>query len=203
MRLLLAAAALVFIALPAKAGLLLEPYLGYEFGQTEITYGNGAGPFAGGSTKWDYSGSALGARIGYTAPAIFFIAADYSLGSSMNFKINSDSTGQQTGGDGSRSSLFLVAGAKILVLRGYVGYGFINDYTSKGSSGDSTLKGQSIKLGASFTGIPIFAINAEMVNTTFNKIKTSSGETDFSDGAMWKAGKATSYMISISAPFDI
>ena len=203
MRLLLSAAALVLIALPAKAGLLLEPYLGYEVGQAEATYGTAAGAFAGGSTKWNYAGPILGARIGYTAPAVFFIAADYNMGSSLTFKVDTDASGIQSGGDGSRSALFLVAGAKILVLRGYIGYGFLNDWTIKDGTDENKVKGTALKLGASFTGIPIFAINFEMMNSTFTKISSGGTDYDPSDGGFFKAAKASSYMISLSAPFDL
>ena len=60
----------VFAGSTAKAGLLLEPYLGYELGKLEHTTA---------TVNYDLSSAALGLRLGVTFPVVF-IAADYSFG---------------------------------------------------------------------------------------------------------------------------
>lgn len=173
----------LFVALPAKAGLLLEPYLGYGMGTVEQS--------TGAATKSDVSGVVVGGRVGVTLP-IFFGGLDYSM---MNGTTKVTSGGSGTN-DLSTSSLFVVAGASLPLIRGYAGYGFLNDWTSRLPGGDSTASGSAIKVGAGFTGLPFVSLNFEIMQSTFTKVKFAGVESSYD-------AKATSYTLSVSAPFDL
>ena len=72
MRIVLAALALVFaVQSRAEAGILVEPYLGYQMMLTDLKLGAGAGSLDGQSVKVDGSGVGYGLRAGITLPMIF------------------------------------------------------------------------------------------------------------------------------------
>ena len=68
-KLLAVMAIAIFSATQAHAGFMVEPYLGYETG----TSGQG-------SSEDDYTGTAFGARLGYSMVGFMF-GADYMAGS--------------------------------------------------------------------------------------------------------------------------
>jgi hypothetical protein len=179
-------------ALPAHAGLLLEPYVGYEMGSAEVSS-------SGLTAKYDTSGITVGGRVGFTMP-IFFAALDYSM---ANGKANLTS-GPGTSPDLSRSSLFAVVGASLPLIRVYGGYGFLHELTMKDASGDGVFKGSALKLGASFTGLPFLALNLEYIMSSLNKYKASSGtESAIGTGNPVSDAKANAFMLSVSVPFDL
>lgn len=152
--LLAALAAVTFTSAPAKAGLLLEPYIGYGIG----TIGEGAGE---GDLKAPY----LGARVGMTFP-ILFLAADYMMPVGGEVE-DADLDG---GGD-----LFAVVGASLPLLRAYAGYGFVRSLKFDG--GGELEDGNAIKLGVGTTILPFVAINFEYIT---GKYEEGSAETDSS-----------------------
>ena len=66
-------------AVPARAGILIEPYVGYNLLASTMTFGAGAGgALDGQSVKLSDTGLGYGLRLGYSLPMVFF-AADYSM----------------------------------------------------------------------------------------------------------------------------
>lgn len=184
----------------AHAGILLEPYLGYEFGTADQTYGSSND---GKSTKFLGSGTVIGARVGWTIPFLFF-ALDYSMGTGQKFTVHEDSLGSVEDQDGSRSTLAAVVGVKVPLLRAYAGYAFINDLKNKDSVSDDTLKGSAVKLGASFTGFPLISLNAEYLVSTYNKMVPGNGsEYTLGSDQTVKEAKSQMLLLSVSVPFDI
>lgn len=189
-------AGLLGLATPAKAGILLDPYLSYEMGNFDTTY------TAGGSLKYDTSGVGFGARVGYTLPLVFF-ALDYSM-SSGKAKVKEDAYSAMPDNDFDRSTLYALVGVKLPFIRGWAGYGFINDVKMKATATttESTLKGSAIKVGVGYTGLPIVSLNAEYIMSNFTKLKTDTGDEDIS-GPTFKDSKNNTILLSISAPFDL
>lgn len=172
-----------------QAGILLEPYMGYGQGTTKLT------PSGGNEISSKSTGVTLGARVAYTLPALFWFGVDYSMLTGGKSKTD----GATTEDDITRSNLYAVAGVDFPILvRGWVGYGLMNDTTVKQTGGDAKLTGgTAIKAGVGFNMIPLMSVNLEM-------IKYSGPKATFggADQALDKYDE-TGYNLSISVPFDL
>ncbi len=190
LNIILAVALISLLALPAKAGLLLEPYLGYQGGtlKTSIT--------GGGSEDFNFYGATLGGRVGLTLPLLFF-GADYSLVAGGKV------TGNGQNADASQSQLFLVGGIAIPLLRAWLGYGLMNDLSAKFSGGEMKFKGDALKLGVGFTGLPFVAINFEYIMNDYKKLSTVGGEGSIGGSNYYSSVKMNSLLVSVSLPFDL
>lgn len=132
----------------SQAGLLLEPYIGYESG-TFKDFGEGK-----------LTGTQIGARVAYTLPVFFWVGVDAATGSGT-FK--PDVGNEETG---TRTTVGAVVGVDFpILLRAWASYGFMNEL-----SFDSKLKGKNYKVGVGFTGLPFVSLNVEYMNETFDDI---------------------------------
>jgi hypothetical protein len=184
------ALSLSLVALPAQAGLLIEPYLGYQFGNLKTTDGAmGASPNTGHSDST--SGLTLGGRLGLTLPLVF-IAADYST---TNGKSGSDNA--------ILNQLGATAGLSLPFFRAYLGYSFMNDLKVQPSTGEVTLSGSALKAGVGFTGLPFLALNLEYIMNTFNKYKGPGVDQSIDSAGYLKDAKMDAVQFSVSVPFDI
>lgn len=164
----------------AKAGLLLEPYLGYELGKLDYT----GTP----SSSADLSSVALGARVAFTLP-VLFVGVDYGLPIGGTLK---DSSGNKA--DVSGSQLFAIVGASLPLVRAYVGYGLMTSLESKFSNVTTKYEGgTAFKLGVGTTLFPLTAINLEYINTTYDKV----------GGVTTSNYKSGFFMLNVSIPFQI
>jgi hypothetical protein len=184
MRSALVLAALVFVALPAKAGLLIEPYVSYDMGK--LTYKSG-----GSTDELDFSGVGFGARFAYTLPMLM-LGVDYTTASGK-FKEGSAEV------DGGRSGLFAIVGARIPFFRAWVGYGFMNDATWK-TTPEVKLLGTALKVGGSYTGLPLVALNAEYIMSNYTRARVGSVEADLASG---DDAKMNTLLFSLSVPFNL
>jgi hypothetical protein len=194
----LAIAALSFMALPAKADLLLEPYLGFGAGTAKNT------PFGvSGSYSDTMAGTTVGGRVGYAMPLLWF-AADYSL-SNGSFKNSEKPSGASSvDGDYSGSNLYAVVGVKVPLLQAYAGYGLMNELTLKKGVDEKFSGGTNFKLGAGFTGLPFIALNLELLLNKYGKFKGAGGESDINSGSTAVTdAQSTTWMITVSAPFRL
>lgn len=171
---------------PAKAGLLLEPVLGYSMGKFEI---DGAD-----TSEEKTNGVSMGGRLGYQNLG-FQLGIDY-LRSSLNVDDNDFKEDLVT------SEWALFAGFEFpILLRVYAGYIFsaTGESETDTGSGREDLKfsdGTGMKLGVGFTGLPFVDINVEYRKGTYGEDKIgatkSERDTDFS-----------AVMIGVSLPFVI
>jgi hypothetical protein len=156
----------------SHADLMVEPYIGYEMGSGSE-----------GSQDFKMTGTNLGLRLGYHSGLMFWVAADYMMGSGT---IDPDNSGSF---DAKRSVLGATVGVDLpILLRAWLGYAFTND--SKTDS--DTLKGTATKLGVGFTALPFVSLNLEIISDKWD---------DSSSGADPDA-KNTSYMLSVSLPLN-
>lgn len=178
----LVASVAVLAARPAQAGILVEPYLGYELGTLKYTGSPNA--------SFDLSSAALGLRAGVTFP-LLFVALDYSvlLGGSAK-----DDTAAATKWDASGSQLFAEVGAQLPLIRAYLGYGIANTFELK--SGGTTNKfenGTTIKAGVGTTVFPLIAVNLEYITSSYDKLNGNSPSDS----------KSNFFMLNLSVPFDL
>lgn len=169
---------------PAKAGLLIEPVLGYNFGGFEAD----TDP----KIEEDFSGAAFGGRIGYQNLG-FQLGLDY-LKSSLDVDDNDYKS------DLSTSEWALFAGFEFpILLRVYAGYIFSAngevEYDTGSGTDDLEFKdGTGMKLGVGFTGLPFVDINFEYRKGTFSEYKVGSVKDDVDTDY-------SSFMVGVSLPF--
>lgn len=143
-----------------------------------ISYENGVVDYEftpGLTAKDHHSGFLLGARVGTDVLGLFFTALDYRQGS-----ISLD-----TSGDGTRTVMGIVVGADLPLVRAWAGYNFQDDVKATFNSTERTIEGSSLKAGAGFSFIPFVEVSLEY-------FLMSKGDE-----------KDESYMLTISAPFDL
>lgn len=187
-------AAFAFSAAPAKAGIFIEPYLGYELNLLSVDAG-------GANTKWAINNPAIGARVGYSFLMIW-TALDYSMMSGGSTVASQAAGGTAKGDNFKRSSLLLDVGVTIPMLQAYAGYGLLNSLTHQASAGDDTYKGSAMKFGVSFTGFPIVNLNLEYMQSTYNKLNTGGSDYDIGGAGTSKtAASSSSVTFSVSASF--
>lgn len=156
----------------SHADVLVEPYLGYEFGKTTDPDGK-------------LTGSQLGLRLAYKTPLMLWVGADYTMG--VSGEVDPDTGSKE---DAKRSTLSGVVGIDFpILLRAWVGVGFTNDL--KLDAG--TFKGKNVKLGVGFTGLPFVSLNLEYIKDTWDKFDSTSLTTD---------AQNESYVLSVSLPLE-
>lgn len=192
MKQFLTALAFVFgISSAAQAGILIEPYLGYEMGNVKST---SATPGSAEETD-TANGVGYGLRLGYKF-LIPWVALDYTAGSGKT----KDDAGVES--DATKSALGAVVGANLPLVRFWAGYGFSNTLTFKETAGDTKFKGTYTKVGLGFGFIPFVSLNAEYIINNYNKIELPVyGERDKSE--FFSSLKHDAVFISISAPFNL
>lgn len=190
----LALALFVLIASPlAKADLLLEPYLGYEFGSQTLNYRSGS------NNNGKMTGAVLGGRIGYQSPVMFWAAADVSYMGGGKYKPD-DSTNSDM--DASRTSIAAVVGVDLpILLRGYAGYILSDSLETKYTGGSDTFKGTGMKVGVGLTFLPIISLNVEYALRTYKSASGTGFNSVTFDSSISKL-EHSSVMVSVSAPLS-
>lgn len=148
----------------ARAGIMLEPYFGYHYGnlETRDTSNN--------VENDKMSGMSYGARLGVKF-IIPWLAIDY-MGSSGS--ATPDTSASKF--DYTMSSLGGTLGLDLIFgLRLFAGYGFSHELVMKKSSADVKGKGTYTKFGAALSPIPFFSFNVEYITFKYNKIDVGLG----------------------------
>jgi hypothetical protein len=163
----------------AHAGVMFEPYIGYEVGNYEG--GNGINKTSN-STSSSESGMAYGARLGYMTMLGFGFGAEY-MGTSLSLSNSGSST--QSGSDiGAYLEFKFPAFLKI-----YATY-FVSSSASI-TNQTSNFSGNGEKVGIGITTLPFININFEIVNRDFSKEGSQTLSTDLKD---------SDYCVNISIP---
>lgn len=153
MKKLLVLSSVVLFTSFANAGMLLEPYLGYQMGKIDYS----------GGVEGDTKGTGLGLRVGYQM-VIPWIALDVQLGKGKVSKVNPES-------DYSYTDVGVTAGASVPFLRPFVGYIPAAKHKFEPDTGSSyNLEGNGLKLGLGIKLLPFIDINIEQVTYTYKKI---------------------------------
>lgn len=167
-------AIVVFFSASAHAGLMIEPYVGYESGsmkQTNQSAINNTGVYYGG-------------RLGYRVLGLKF-GLDYQMGSE---------TGKQDGhsGDYKPTDMGAFVGFEFPMLLQVYGSYFVQSKAKfEGMTDD--FKGDGMRFGIGWTGLPFLSVNLEVIMRTYKKY----GSTDLTDTLK---GNSTALSISIPLP---
>ena len=159
----------------AQATLFLEPYLGYGLGTQEYTLKSG-------STDQNVSsysapnGITIGGRLGWGIGPLY-VAGDYSTftwdGSIPGVTLNT-TLGSWTFASMGVTAIF---SPPVLPLRVWVGYQFSEKMTQKYGSVEFSKTGTSLKIGGSFTVLPLVmaspTLNVEYIMTTYGDLALS------------------------------
>jgi hypothetical protein len=199
-RLLLSTLTVLALSPLAHAGIMIEPYLGYEITRNSATVNAAylSSPVdvdKGGNT----TGVNYGLRLGYKLPVMFWFALDADMGSGNQKYDNSllfpdDSY--------TRTVMGITAGVDLpILLRAWVGYGFSDQLTLKHGSTSDTLKGTNTKVGLGFKMIPFMSVNLEYIMRTYTDASgdTYTSPTTFS--TVYSKATQSTALVSISVPF--
>ena len=159
----------VFAAGQAQAGIYIEPFIGYETGETE--------------ENDDYTGVGFGARLGYQMLGLAF-GAEYAS-SGLTIKYTDGSADQ----DADTTDLGLFVSYQFPILFRVFATYFL-DSTAEAGAAEFTGNGGT-RLGVGYTGLPFVVINFEMLNRKYDTLKfgaiSSSQDSDIKG-----------YMLSVS-----
>jgi opacity protein-like surface antigen len=182
----------------AHAGILIEPYLGYETGDSMFKYVPSVDP-SGTEFTDSITGASYGMRLGYQF-MIPWVALDYSAGTQT-----AKADKGRDGYDLTKSSLGAVVGVSLPLVRAWAGYGFSNEMTKKGTAGnpDNKFKGTYLKAGVGLGILPLLELNLEYKINDLKKVDfgAGAGEQDKSD--VFDSTKYDTIMFSISVPFNL
>ena len=172
----------MIITVSASAGLLVEPYLGYEIGSGEA-----------GSTDYTFNTSVLGGRVGYTMLGLMG-GIDYSLG------MESDLEGKTGGVTGktkySQDSLGLFVGYELpILLRAWATYYLsTNLERQEGTDKGKEYSGDGLGLGVGFTGLPFVSLNLEYRMMSYD---------EYDGTALANKIDMNFVMVGVSLPLDL
>jgi hypothetical protein len=183
----------------AKAGFLVEPYLGYSFGSESYDLTNSG--VLNGKYEFSHNGYRAGARLGYQFLG-FMGGIDYGIGSYGRSVDSLPSGVTTTAEDESFNQFGIFAGYELPILfRFWATY-----YVSANWEGDNTKdedSGSGFGLGAGFTGLPFVSLNLEYKSFTIDETK------DGADGSVTKYPTSTTsepsvseIVLSVSLPLD-
>jgi len=180
------------LGVQANAGVIVEPFVGYDQSTLKTTTTAGA---SDGSTN---SGLDYGARLGYRFNQGFWVAAEYAGGSG---KSKSDTAGVEDS-DYSKSAMGAVFGYSTGRWNFWGGYGFSDTITVKQSgAADMDITGTNLKVGAGFRAASNVSVNLEYIMPKYTKIKASGMEFDVD--SIYSKFDTSGAMLSVSFPFDL
>ncbi len=178
----------------SHAGMLLEPYVGYESGNLNYKPVNGV------DLKDSLTATGFGLRLGYKF-LLPWVALDYTSTSGTDKRdssLNIENPGT------THSSLGAVVGVDLpLFLRFWGGYGLSNELATKATSTilATKFKGSYLKLGAGLKIIPFTSLNLEYIMNKYTRY--DNGVTEGDIGNTFSSTSNDTLMLSISVPFNL
>jgi opacity protein-like surface antigen len=175
----------------SQAGVLIEPYVGYDMGSSKVTQSDGS------SLKQDLSAMEAGLRLGLRHRGLW-LAAD------GNFALSGKS--KPSSGDSSDFTAMTV-GATLGYdftnrLRLYAGLGLLDSVESKDSAGTKTTlyNGTPLKVGVGYWIYHHVCLNLEYSSHDYKKVKGEGYDANLSDAGISSA-KSEIYSLNLSFPF--
>lgn len=189
-RLVTTLAMLVGFSGVANAGILLEPYVGYESGSLIFIDATDV------QSKFTNTALDAGLRLGFRSGG-FWLAAEgmASTGGKSKPEVGPDMAFSGT-------TLFASMGYDFSTrVRLMAGYGFQDSLTVKDDTGPDTtyFGGMAAKVGLGFYILPHAALNVEYVMRDYKKVKVNDTEQTITD-AGGKSMKSSAVLVTLSFP---
>jgi len=182
-----------FFTHQARAGVLLEPFVGY--GQTTVSTTD----LSATDAQSKDSGLGYGSRLGYRFNQSFWIAAEYAAGNGTS----KSSTPGIADMNYNNTAMSAVVGYDHNHFRVWAGYGFSDKVTLKDSSGTETnFSGTNYKLGVGLRPSTSFSVNFEYLIPKYTKYNTAGG-ADADVSTIYSKMDVSSMFLSVSFPFDL
>lgn len=175
----------------ADAGVLLEPFLGYDQAPMEVVTVTNTDVSA------TNSGLDYGARAGYRFSQGLWLSAEYSAGSG---KGKSKVAGQEDS-TYTKAAMSAVVGYDHRDFRFWGGYGVSDKMTFKDSTGETNFSGTNYKVGFGYKAAPSVSVNLEYLVPSYTKYNTGGADADVS--TMFSKMSGASTQLSVSMPFDL
>lgn len=176
-----------FVAAEAHAGVLVEPMVGYQFGDGDE-----------GSTDHTYSGPFLGGRLGYQTLGLM-LGLDYRL---ATFEDKAENTAGVTKDDQKQQKIGAFVGYNLpIMLRAWASYYFdvsTEDDDSRNANKGDKYSGDGIGLGIGFTGLPFISLNLEYHSFSYDEFENASTGSKSSVSDF----DASEILFSVSLPLD-
>lgn len=184
---------LIGLSSVSQAGIMIEPYLGYETGNLVYNPNTPAIQLTDNLTAPSY-----GLRLGYKF-LLPWVALDYA-GAAGNVKSGNAFAPDTTY---TRSSLGAVIGTDLPLVRFWAGYGFSNElaYKSTATTNATKFKGTYLKAGLGLKVIPLMSVNVEYKINSYTRYDNGVSESDISN--TFSSTKNDMIMLSLSAPFNL
>lgn len=183
----------------AKAGILIEPYLGYSFaGSGDMTLGDD-------KVESDFSSVTMGGRLGYQTLGVMF-GLDYSF---QSFDMTSTTNGNEVEDGTKKNQLGVFVGYDFpILLRAWATY-YVNA-TMEGRDAaaannqiydntDSFENGSGYALGVGFTGFPFLSINLEYRTIEYDQYEISGNSVSNYNEKL----DLSEILLSVSVPFNL
>jgi len=177
----------------AKAGLFVEPFVGYDQSTAKFELVSGLG---GGTGSSKSSGMDYGLKFGYSFNGGLWLGLDYTGGSGTT----KDDAGIQADSDYSRTAIGALLGYSAGRFNFWFGYGFSDKLTDKAAP-STEYSGTNMKVGAGVALVNHVAINLDYVIPKYTKYTSSGVETDVS--STFAKFDTSGVMLSVSFPFDL
>ena len=165
----------------AKAGLFVDPYLGYNAGWATQDYTSGST-----TVSLDYTsmGPMFGARAGFQMLG-FMAGAEYGMSTTTQDLAAAAAAGIPAAStDLQTTYMGVFVGYELpILLRAWATYNLsVNSEKTSGTDKGDVTSGSGFTLGVGFTGLPFVSLNVEYRSVTFNKSTASGGsETDLAN----------------------
>lgn len=184
-----------------RAGVLIEPYLGYSLN------GDGDMNITGNSFESSYSSPTIGGRLGYSILGLMF-GLDYSTQSfDLENKLASINTTFEDSVKKSQLGVFVGYDLPVL-LRVWGTYFISGDLSGQDPNSSSNFidnryeftDGSGYALGAGFTGLPFVSVNLEYRTMEYDTFEFDG--IDVTSSSMREKLNLSEILLSVSLPLD-
>lgn len=197
---------LLILKSPAYAGLLVEPYMGFESGNQTATVSDAYVLSPGASLDAKIVNTVLGGRFGYVIP-LGWLAFDASLssgGKTTYLASNSATRDSVTGPTYTRTTVGASAGTDFgpkRNMRFWLGYIFSDLMVHNSGGTKNTNAGTGYKLGVGILPIEYMSLNLEYIVRKYTSATGDSYINGLTFSDQYGKLEHTTLMLSVSAPF--
>ncbi len=181
---------------PAFAGIMFEPYAGYETGTINCT------SLSGISCDHNITGTAYGLRLGWRFPTPIWFALEGSSGSDTGKYGTAGVADEKI----SHTQAGLAIGFDFYKLRFWAGFSSSFsltevDQANPKSTPDRSHTGTSAKAGIGFSPFRLISLNVEYIQDSVSKVSLEGDETSYSMTDQYRSYSPSRILVSLSFPY--